>query len=183
MTAVLQVHGRGRTALCRPVSSGVLGSPPAGPYRGPGRLRTLVSLLHSAVRGYLPMEILISLIPATKLHTQEMLLPMSRCFDVSLSTAMKLSRKYMQCSQASRPSRVSVSSCRARASVLWERLPSKRVTVGPYSPLRIGNSRTVHAVLTRHPQSSPVLCSPRLLPVGPARHPELPGKLRHLRHL
>jgi len=44
------------------------------------------------------------------------------------------------------------------------------VTVGPYSPLRIGNSRTVHAVLTRHPQSSPVFCSPRELPIGPVHY-------------
>ena len=33
---------RGRTTFCRPVSSRALGSPPAGPYGGPGRLRTLV---------------------------------------------------------------------------------------------------------------------------------------------
>ena len=32
---------RGRTTFCRPVSSRALGSPPAGPYGGPGRLRTL----------------------------------------------------------------------------------------------------------------------------------------------
>jgi len=42
MTAVLGIQGRGRTTFCRPVSSGGLGSPPAGPYGGPGRLRTLV---------------------------------------------------------------------------------------------------------------------------------------------
>jgi len=41
MTAVLGIKGRGRTTFCRPVSSGGLGSPPAGPYGGPGRLRTL----------------------------------------------------------------------------------------------------------------------------------------------
>ena len=41
MTAVLEIQGRGRTALRRPVSSRGLGSPPAGPYGGPGRLRTL----------------------------------------------------------------------------------------------------------------------------------------------
>jgi len=41
MTAVLGIQGRGRTTFCRPVSSGGLGSPPAGPYGGPGRLRTL----------------------------------------------------------------------------------------------------------------------------------------------
>ena len=40
MTAVLEIQGRGRTAFCRPVSSRGLGSPPAGPYGGPGRLRT-----------------------------------------------------------------------------------------------------------------------------------------------
>ena len=32
---------RGWTTFCRPVSSRALGSPPAGPYGGPGRLRTL----------------------------------------------------------------------------------------------------------------------------------------------
>ena len=42
MTAVLEIQGRGRTAFCRLVSSRGLGSPPAGPYGGPGRLRTLV---------------------------------------------------------------------------------------------------------------------------------------------
>jgi len=41
MTAVLGIQGRGRTTFCRPVSSGGLASPPAGPYGGPGRLRTL----------------------------------------------------------------------------------------------------------------------------------------------
>ena len=44
MTAVLEIQGRGRTEFCRPVPSRALGSPPAGPYGGPGRLRTL--LLH-----------------------------------------------------------------------------------------------------------------------------------------
>jgi len=53
-------------------------------------------------------------------------------------------------------------------TVLWEKLPSKRVTVGPYSPLSIGNSRTVSAVLARHLQSSPITCSLRQLPVGSA---------------
>jgi len=43
MTAVLGIKGRGRTTFCRPVSSGGLGSPPAGPYGGPGRLRTLLT--------------------------------------------------------------------------------------------------------------------------------------------
>ena len=33
---------RGRTTFCRPVPSRALGSPPAGPYGGPGRLRTLL---------------------------------------------------------------------------------------------------------------------------------------------
>jgi len=37
MTAVLQVPRRGGTELCRPVSSGALGSPPVWPYRGPRR--------------------------------------------------------------------------------------------------------------------------------------------------
>jgi len=77
----------------------------------------------------------------------------------------------------SRASRASISSCRARASVLWERLSSKRVTVGPYSPRCIGNSRIVPAVLTRHLQSSPITCRARQSPTGPGRHPELPGKL------
>jgi len=52
----------------------------------------------------------------------------------------------------------------ARASVLCERLPSKRVTVGPYSPLPISNSRTVPAVLTRHLQSLPITCRARQFP-------------------
>ena len=78
----------------------------------------------------------------------------------------------IQCSQASRPPwrhrqdcslgrPGRLSSCRARASILWERLSSKRVTVGPYSPRRIGNSRIVPAVLSRLLQSLPVFCSPR----------------------
>ena len=41
MTAALEIQGRGRTAFCRLVSSRGLGSPPAGPYGGLGRLRTL----------------------------------------------------------------------------------------------------------------------------------------------
>jgi len=56
------------------------------------------------------------------------------------------------------------------------------VTVGRYSPRRIGNSRIVPAVLTRYLQSSPITCRARQSPTGPARHSELPGKLRHLRH-
>ena len=41
-----------------------------------------------------------------------------------------------------------VSSCRARESVLWEKLPSKRVTAGPRTPYRsvIGNPRTAPVV-------------------------------------
>jgi len=35
MTAVLGIQGRGRTTVCRPVSSGGHGSPPAGPYGAP----------------------------------------------------------------------------------------------------------------------------------------------------
>jgi len=46
MTAVLGIQGQGRTTFCRPVSSGGLGSPPAGPYGGPGRLRTLVGEIY-----------------------------------------------------------------------------------------------------------------------------------------
>jgi len=49
MTAVLGIKGRGRTTFCRPVSSGGLGSPPAGPYGGPGRLRTLVRVAFSPI--------------------------------------------------------------------------------------------------------------------------------------
>jgi len=44
-------------------------------------------------------------------------------------------------------------------------------------------ARPLPAVLTRHLLSSPVICSPRQLPDGPARYPELPERLRHLRHL
>ena len=90
-----------------------------------------------------------------------------------------------------------VSSCRVKASVPWERLPSKRVTAGTYSPhpssavlARLLQSsritcraRPLPAALTCHLQPSLVLCGPRQLPAGPGRHPELPGKLRHLRHL
>ena len=36
---------RGRTTFCRSVSSRALGSPPAGPYGGPARLRTLIGRL------------------------------------------------------------------------------------------------------------------------------------------
>jgi len=42
MTIVLGFQGGGRTTFYRPVSSRVLGSPPAGPYGGPRRLRTLL---------------------------------------------------------------------------------------------------------------------------------------------
>jgi len=48
MTAVLGIKGRGRTTFCRPVSSGGLGSPPARPYGGPGRLRTLANEANEA---------------------------------------------------------------------------------------------------------------------------------------
>ena len=37
-----RVERRGRTTFCRPVPSRALGSPPVGPYGGPGRLRTLI---------------------------------------------------------------------------------------------------------------------------------------------
>jgi len=43
MTAVVEIQGEGRTTFCRPVRSGALGRPHAGPYTGPGRLRTLDS--------------------------------------------------------------------------------------------------------------------------------------------
>jgi len=62
----------------------------------------------------------------------------------------------------------------------WERLTSMRVTVGPYSPERIGNSRTVPAVLTRYLQF--YLQSSQVTNRA-ARYPELPGKLRHLINL
>ena len=42
MTIVLGFQGGGRTTFYRPVSSRVLGSPPAGPYGGPRQLRTLL---------------------------------------------------------------------------------------------------------------------------------------------
>ena len=122
---------------------------------------------------------------------------------ITLSNIPKPDQTPAPSTTTSRASRASVSSCRARASVLWERLSCKRVTVGPYSPRRIGNSRIVPTVLTRHLQSSSVFCSPRpspavlaphlqsspitcrahQSPTGPVRHPELPGKSRHLRHL
>jgi len=44
------------------------------------------------------------------------------------------------------------------------------VTVGPYSPLPIGNSRRVPKVLARHLQSSPVIGSLRQLPIGPVNY-------------
>jgi len=55
MTAVLEIQGRGRTTFCRPVPSRALGSPPAGPYGGPGRLRTLV--LHHPKGNSLPCQV------------------------------------------------------------------------------------------------------------------------------
>ena len=76
------------------------------------------------------------------------------------------------------------SSCRVRASVLWEGLPSKRVTESPYSPLRIGSSQTVPAVLPRHLQSPPITCRARPSPgvtrqipqpETPAVPPSIPG--------
>ena len=45
MTAVLRFLGREWTTFRRPVPSGVLGSRPVGPYRDPGPLRILVTLL------------------------------------------------------------------------------------------------------------------------------------------
>ena len=90
---------------------------------------------------------------------------------------------FIQCSQASRPPcrhlqdsglgrPGRLSQAVGQKSVLWERLPSKRVTVGPYSPLYMGNPRTVPhpssaalplpAVLTRicsHHPSSAVLAN------------------------
>ena len=41
---------RGRTTLCRLVSSRALGSPPAEPYGGPGRLRTQIKLIYFSRR-------------------------------------------------------------------------------------------------------------------------------------
>jgi len=54
MTAVRGIQGRGRTAFCRPVSSGGLSSPPTGPYGGPGRLTTLLHSL-TAPREFPPI--------------------------------------------------------------------------------------------------------------------------------
>jgi len=67
MTAVLGIQGRGRTTFCRPVSSGGLGSPPAGPYGGPGRLRTLEETRKMPLsKSYLPP------IPKPQLKTRKM---------------------------------------------------------------------------------------------------------------
>ena len=52
MTTVLRVYGRERTALCLPVSFGALGSPPAGPCRGPGPLRTLNRYRETYIGGH-----------------------------------------------------------------------------------------------------------------------------------
>ena len=48
-SAVLRFEGQVWTALCRPVPSGALGSPPAGPCRGPGPLRTLAKVTRANV--------------------------------------------------------------------------------------------------------------------------------------
>ena len=65
------------------------------------------------------------------------------------------------CPFSSSPTPAVFSSCWARASVPCERLRCKRVTVGPYSPLPISNSRKVLVVLTRHLQSSLITCRAR----------------------
>ena len=49
-TAVLSFPGRVWTAFCRPVRSRALGSPPVGPYGGPGPLRTLLKLRECLAR-------------------------------------------------------------------------------------------------------------------------------------
>ena len=55
-TAVLRFEGRVWTALCCPVPSGALGSPPAGPCRGPGPLRTLVETEAAGFRIVRPVK-------------------------------------------------------------------------------------------------------------------------------
>lgn len=68
--------------------------------------------------------------------------------------------------------------------------------MGPYSPTRISNSRAVPAILTRYLWPAPITYMGRQLPAVPisclqglqspaghTHHLELPGKLRHLRHL
>ena len=79
--------------------------------------------------------------------------------------------------------RVCVSSCRAKTSVFWERLPSQRVLVDSCSPLAIGHSRAVPAVSASHLRSSPITCRARQLPAGPASHLGWPGRFRNLGHL
>jgi len=61
---------------------------------------------------------------------------------------------------------------KGKSSVLLERLPSERVTVDPYSSLRIGNSRTVLEILIGYRHSSPITCRARLSPPG-QRYPSV----------
>ena len=83
------------------------------------------------------------------------------------------------------PSGVALSSSWASASVLGERLRSKRVTVGSYSPLPISHSPTVPSVFTRHLHSSPIAWRARPLPLVPANclkvltHPSRAGIRSH----
>jgi len=56
------------------------------------------------------------------------------------------------------------------------------VSITKSSPV-ICSPRPSSAVLARLLQSSLITCRARQSPTGPARHPELPGKLRHVRHL
>ena len=59
ITAVLQVHGRGRT-LCTPILSRTLCSPATRPYRGPRRLRTLYSSRQSNLSAVVSYHIILS---------------------------------------------------------------------------------------------------------------------------
>ena len=68
----------------------------------------------------------------------------------------------------SRPSGACLSTCWSRVSVLSERLPLKRETVGSYIPLPISHSPTVPSVFTRPLHSSPIVWKARPLPLRPA---------------
>jgi len=70
--------------------------------------------------------------------------------------------------QSRRPGRLSQAGGQGRPS--FGKDYRQRSDCGAYSPLQIGSSRTVPAVLTRHLQSSPVICSLCQLPVGPANY-------------
>ena len=68
----------------------------------------------------------------------------------------------------------SLSSRWVSKSALGERLRSKKVTVGSYSPLPISHSPTVPSVFTRHLHSSPIAWRARPLPLGPANCLKVP---------